>query len=181
MGVSRQAFEYQTERLVLRELQPEDAEALCRLDSDENVIRYTGETPFRDEADARRFIEDYDHYDRYGFGRWAVEHREGGGFMGFCGLHRLDGDAGVDLAFRFFREHWASGYATEASRACLQAGFHDFGLGDIIGRAMRENLPSISVLQKLGMRFRRMAEDQGVFWLIYGISAEEFDARDPSH
>lgn len=175
--VVRETFNRNTDRLTLREFVPEDAEPLFRLNSDPEVLRYTGDRPFPDVSDALRYIESYDHYERHGFGRWAVLSRDDGKFIGFCGLQRDPESGAVDLAFRFFRRVWASGYATEASLACMQAGFRNFELNEIIGKALRENLPSISVLQKVGMRFRHMAEDEGVFWLVYGIQRDHFETR----
>jgi RimJ/RimL family protein N-acetyltransferase len=84
----------------------------------------------------------------------------------------------VDLGFRFFRDYWFRGYATEAARTALAAGFQRFGLDRIIGRTMRENLASTSVLNKLGMRFREVSEDRGLLWLIYVIEAESFHQPD---
>lgn len=174
--MSSGAFSLTTKRLVLREFLPGDARALCRLNAHPDVMRYTGEDPFASEEAARAFIENYRHYAEHGFGRWAVTDIDSGRFMGFCGLEHSPAAGGVDLAFRLFPEYWASGYATEAARACLAAAFDDFELDDVLGRAMRENLPSITVLRKLGMRYRRMLEDRGLFWLIYGITREEYAA-----
>ncbi|MEE4173454.1 MAG: GNAT family N-acetyltransferase [Xanthomonadales bacterium] len=166
-------FMLETPRLRLRQFRPGDAEALYRLNTDPDVMRYTGEAPFVDPAAARHFLKHYS-YEPEGFGRWAVTLRETGEFMGFCGLKRAEADGDVDLGFRLFRQHWAAGYATEAGKACLQAGFERFGLALITGRVMRENGPSISVLQKLGMTYREMIEADGEFWLIYAVSRERF-------
>ena len=137
-------------------------------------MRYTGDPPFRDALAARKFIDTYTHYANYGFGRWAVTLRETGAFIGFCGLRKAEKSSAVDLGFRFFQKHWAKGFATEAAGAALAAGFRQFELKDITGKAMRENLPSITVLQKLGMRFRELAEENDLFWLIYSISQDEY-------
>lgn len=166
-------FTFETPRLRLREFRADDAEALYRLNSDPDVMRYTGEPPFADLEAARNFLEHYS-YEPEGFGRWAVTLGETGEFMGFCGLERLKPRGDVDLGFRLFRRYWASGYATEAGKASLQAGFERFGLDEIISRVMRENGPSISVLQKLGMTYREMIEADGEFWLTYGVNAERF-------
>ncbi len=163
-----------TARLTLRHFHTQDAAALFRLNSDPEVMRYTGDRPFVDPSAARHFIAHYDHYERNGFGRWAVLDRRSGEFMGFCGLRRQHEGGPVDLAFRFFRRFWSSGYATEAARASLEMGFEDYGEAEIIGRAVRENLPSISVLQKLGMSYQDMVEEDGEFWLVYGVSAQRF-------
>lgn len=178
--VSADGFSLRTPRLLLREFREIDAEPLFRLNSDPDVMRYTGDAPFAEPAAALDFIRHYDHYQRHGFGRWAVTSRESGDFMGFCGLRRHPEYGDIDLAFRLFRCHWDSGYATEAAHASLAAGFDRFGLQEITGWAMRENRPSITVLGKLGMRFREMAEDSGVCWLVYAISADAFGAGDTS-
>lgn len=167
-------FKLQTARMLLREFRAADAEPLFRLNSDPDVMRYTGESPFDDAQAARQFIDTYSHYNDHGFGRWAVEDLANGDFMGFCGLRCQDQSGEVDVAFRLFPQYWASGYATEAARACMRAGFGDFALDDILGYAMRENLPSITVLQKLGMGFRHMAEEGGLFWLVYGVTRDGF-------
>ncbi|MEM1411363.1 MAG: GNAT family N-acetyltransferase [Pseudomonadota bacterium] len=172
--MSSSGFTIDTPRLHLREFSAEDADDLFRLNSDPEVMRYTGDSTFTDPASARYFLRHYDHYERDGFGRWAVTDRETGAFMGFCGLRREADSGEVNLGFRFFRSYWAAGYATEAARACLEAGFRRFGLEEIIGRVMRENLPSITILQKLGMKYRDMTEDDGEFWLVYTVNAERF-------
>lgn len=164
----------ETDRLLLREFADVDARDLLALNADPTVIRYTGDDAFADYAAALAFVQSYDHYRRHGFGRWAVLIRHTGQFAGFCGL-RKDGATGrVDLGFRFHRRFWSQGIATEAGRAALLVGFAGYKLPIIFGRAMRENLPSISVLQKLGMTFREVSEEDGSVWLVYAIRQHEF-------
>lgn len=158
-----------TERVYLRELAPADAPSLYALNSDPEVMRYTGDAPFINRAAAEAFLHDYDHYRRQGFGRWAVIHKNDERFIGFSGLRKDERTGEVDLGFRFFTEFWAQGYATEAGHAALQLGFERFKLERIIGRSMRENLPSVSVLQKLGMEFCEVREEAGRLWLVYAI------------
>ena len=163
-----------TARLILRELEESDARDLYLLNSDPKVLRYTGDRPFLNQAAAAAFIRDYQHYSQNGFGRWAVTLADSGRFAGICGLNRDPLSNEVDLAFRIFPRYWARGIATEAAAAALALGFKKFELDTIISRAMRENLPSISILQKLGMRFREVSEDQDVFWLVYTISRSQY-------
>ena len=161
--MTHRPFSIKTPRLELREFRAEDAEPLFKLNSDPEVLRYTGDDPFADERSAAEFIRNYAHYD--------IDTDE---FLGFCGLRLASPEADVDLGFRLFQRHWARGYATEAARAALTAGFETFGLAEITGRAMRQNLPSISVLQKLGMQFREVAEENELLWLVYAICAERY-------
>lgn len=167
-------FMSSTSRLVLREFAAEDAPQLFALYNDPDVMRYTGEEPFPSVGAVREFIEAYPYYREHGFGRWAVLSRRSGEFLGFCGLRRDNPTPEVDLGFRFFRRYWGQGYATEAAATALAAGFGQFGLTEIIGRSMRENLASTSVLHKLGMSFREVTEDRGLLWLTYVIDRETF-------
>ncbi len=167
-------FKISTDRLVLRKFCARDAAPLFKLNSDAEVLRYTGDAPFPDVGAAADFIRDYSHYRDHVFGRWAITSRDSGEFMGFCGLRRSQDSGEVDLGFRLFRRYWARGIASEAARAALQAGFEQFQLGEITARAMRENLPSITVLQKLGMRFRELVEEKELFWLVYAITATQY-------
>lgn len=172
--MNRSPFTFDTARLRLREFREADAEALFRLNSDPEVMRYTGDDPFTDPASARHYLRHYPAYDKDGFGRWALESKADNEFLGFCGLRRSDSTGEVDLALRLFRKHWSRGFATEAARGALQAGFEQFGLQEVIGRAMRENLPSITILQKVGMKYRDMVEEDGEFWLVYAVDRERF-------
>ena len=160
-----------TNRLHLRDLEPSDAASLYALNSDPEVIRFTGDKPFASAQAAEAFLVDYDHYRIHGFGRWAVIRNADRRFIGFCGLRRDETNGEVDLGFRFFAEYWSQGYATEAGLAALSLGFEEYGLERIVGRSMRENLPSVSVLQKLGMEFCEVREESGLLWLIYAIDS----------
>ena len=58
-----------------------------------------------------------------------------------------------DIGFRFMKKHWNKGYATEAALACIEIGFNKFQMKSIVGRAMKENIASIKVLQKIGLTY----------------------------
>lgn len=167
-------FLLRTPRLYLREMQPDDAPQALLLNADPEVLRYTGDAPFADEAAARRFLEQYDHYRRYGFGRWAVCRQEDDAFLGWCGLKYTEDAAEHDIGFRFFRQYWGQGYASEAARACISLGFEAFQLTEIVGRAMQENTASVKVLEKIGLKFSNAYRDHGREWLRYVVRAEEW-------
>ena len=166
---------HSTDRLILREFEPQDAPYLYALNSNPDVLRYTGDAPFASTSAAKSFIDDYDHYHRHGFGRWAVTLKSDRKFIGYSGLHRDQATGEVDLGFRFFADYWSMGYATEAGRAALGLGFEEFGLDRIIGRSMRENRASIAVLQKVGMEFCEVREESGVLWLVYDIDRSRWE------
>lgn len=167
-------FGFETERLHLRKFLETDAGSLYELNRDPEVMKYTGDTAFASETDAREFLQRYNSYALHGYGRWAVTLRPTGKFIGWCGL-KYNAEGFTDLGFRFFRKHWNRGYATEAARACLVYGFNTVGLGEIIGRAAVANLGSIRVLEKLNMRLWKEASCEGIPHAVYyRITASEF-------
>ncbi len=143
----------ETRRLFLREIIPDDSEAAYELNLDPEVIQYTGDVTFANIEEAREFLRVYDHYKKYGFGRWAVIDKSNQEFLGWCGLKYTSKLNEHDIGFRFFKKHWNKGYATEAATACLDAGFNRFGMKQIVGRVMPENKASIRVLIKSAWSF----------------------------
>ncbi|WP_372870008.1 GNAT family N-acetyltransferase [Shewanella sp.] len=136
-----------TARLSLSEFCDADATGFFRLNQDPEVLKYTGDTAFANLDAARGFIRQYDQYQRYGLGRWALHFN--GDFIGFCGLKQhLGGD--VDLGFRLMRCHWGKGLAFEAACAAILLANDRYGLLRLVARAMEENDASSYLLTKLG-------------------------------
>lgn len=96
----------ETNRLLLRELHPNDAEDFYQLNLNPNVIRYTGNSAFKDVDEARYFLENYRDYKLNGFGRWAVINKDSHRFIGWCGLKFDKIENETDIGFRFFEEEW---------------------------------------------------------------------------
>lgn len=146
----------QTPRLILRELTLADATDFFELNLNPNVIKYTGDKSFHSVQEAENFLINYKDYERNGYGRWAVILKESGEFLGWCGL-KSDGSE-TDIGFRFFEQHWNKGYATESATACIDYGFNQLGLNEIVGRARKENIASTKVLEKIGLKFEKELE-----------------------
>ena len=164
----------ETERLVLRELSVSDAENFFQLNSDPEVLKYTGDVPFSTMAEAESFLKNYNDYKRNGYGRWAVIQKDSNTFMGWCGL-KLNEENLIDLGFRFFQKEWGKGYATEAASASLQYGFNVLDLEEIIGRAATAHIASIKVLEKVGMKFWKSAPCKGIQNAVYySITKEQY-------
>jgi len=162
----------ETKRLILRQFFPEDATDLYELNLDEDVIRYTGDEPFKDVAQAAVFLKNYSDYDENGYGRWAMIEKGTGRFIGWCGL-KLHPDSGeTDIGFRLFKAYWNHGFATEAAKACIDYGFDTLLLNSIIGRAMATNRASIHVLEKIGLQFEKPFDFHGGPGVIYRITKD---------
>lgn len=164
----------ETGRLYLRPLATSDAENLFNLNLDPEVLVFSGDVPFESVCQARQFISDYDQYRKYGVGRMAVIEKSTDTFVGWCGL-RFDAQTKeYDIGFRFFKNKWNQGFATESARACLEHGFTELQLPSIIGRVMQDNIASVSVLKKIGLRFLKTFDFEGREGLIYRIDKQDY-------
>lgn len=151
-----------TPRLTLRQLIAEDAGELYILNSDPEVLRYTGDAPFASVDEAREFIRHYDQYTLYRRGRLGMFLKETGAFIGWCGLKYHPQTGETELGFRLKRAYWNQGYATEAALASLHYGFNELQLSTIMGRVIKENTASIRVLEKIGMQYWKDFDFEGV-------------------
>ena len=157
----------ETPRLILREFTEDDASGMFQLNSDPEVIRYTGDPAFKSDEDARLFLRRYDRYQKDGYGRWTVLLKADKDYVGWCGLSYSADTGETDLGFRLKRSYWNQGIATEAAAYCLNLGFQELGLTRIIGRAMKDNKASIRVLEKIGMTFASEFEAHGAKCVKY--------------
>ena len=157
----------ETERFYLREMTITDAESMYLLNLDLDVLKYTGDIPFKSIEQAKQFLKNYDHYKKYNFGRWAVIDKTTNEFIGWCGLKYTPELDEHDIGFRFFKKYWNKGYATESAKACLNLGFNKYYLTEIVGRAMAENIGSIKVLEKIGMNYFKEFNFDGENGAIY--------------
>ncbi|MCZ2458638.1 MAG: GNAT family N-acetyltransferase [Chitinophagales bacterium] len=163
-----------TERLSLCSFTKEDASLIYELNLDPEVIRYT-QDPVTDLSHAQQILEQVilPQYDLYGYGRWAVYLKSSSEFVGWCGLKYIPQRDEIDLGYRFKKQYWGMGYATEAARACIRYGFDKRNIKKIVGRAAPENIASVQVLKKCGMNF--LAEE-----LVDGLIAMTYEIANPS-
>ena len=161
----------ETERLILRPFTLDDIEPSYQMNLDPEVTKYTGDggVVSREAIDYRIKTHVFGDYQKHGFGRFAVELKETGNFIGFAGLKFLPEMNEVDIGYRFMQEHWGKGYATESGKASLAFGFEELKLNRIIGIAMPENTASVHVLKKLGLTFEKEMMEDGDLVCIYSI------------
>lgn len=148
----------ETERLILRELMPADAEGMFGMNRDPNVHLYLGNNPTKsiEQSIAEiKFIRKQ--YLENGIGRWAVIEKATGKFVGWSGLKLITETTNnhvnyYDLGYRFSKRFWGKGYATETAKAVVHYGFSELRLDEIIGIADINNLASIHLLEKVGLQ-----------------------------
>lgn len=171
-------LEIETDRLRLRQFTPGDLDDLARFFANPAVMRFmgvAGETHSRGEVE-QALQSIIAHWEKYGFGRWAVTLKGHGGLIGYGGLRSFGRDA--ELVYLLDEPYWGRGLTTELASACLRFGFDCRPFDRIVALSKPENLASRRVLEKVGMGnrgcvgfFRVMAE-AGVPYLKNGDADE---------
>lgn len=84
----------------------------------------------------------------------------------------------VEIGWRLRRAHWGRGYATEAARPVLHYGFTEAGLDRIVSIPWAENLASIRVMEKLGLRFSHetVVPANGVRVAVHALDRADYQA-----
>lgn len=143
--------EMETERLRLRPVTLEDAPAMFEYASDEAVTRYTFPTN-QSLEETRNNIALF--YLASPLGRWGIELKENGKFIGTIDLLDLDlrlkkGSIGYVLN----KDYWNQGLATEAIKTVIALAFEQIGMNKLIAVHDKDNPASGRVMAKAGMQF----------------------------
>jgi RimJ/RimL family protein N-acetyltransferase len=134
---------------------------MALINADPEVTRYLGPAARSGSAfDFYAYVTG--HWERHGFGYWAVESLQDGELLGFTGvgyptfLPELADQP--EIGWRLARAAWGRGLATEAGVAARDHAFAVLGLPALISIIHPDNVPSRRVATKLGMTIGRRIE-----------------------
>lgn len=169
----------ETDRLLLRELKPEDSVMLHEILGDRETMAFYP-TPYNPEAVKDWIKRSIKSYQTNGFGLWAVILKTSNQFIGQCGisLQDIDGQLVPEIGYHISKQHWNQCYATEAAMACLTYGFEKLTLESIYIHTYIKNLPSQRVAEKLGMKrlkeYDKQLKHHGLIWkhIVYSITSK---------
>jgi RimJ/RimL family protein N-acetyltransferase len=170
-----------TERLVLRRSRAEDAGTISGYRSDPEVHRQQG-WERTDPDGVRADIEEMETRlpgEPGGWVQFSVEERAGGKLVGDVGISPAEGEPGVlKVGYTMSPAFQGRGYATEAVSALIDYAFGTLGADLVRAYASADNLPSIRVAEKVGMRLIERFEHRegGETW--FGVRYEL--PRDPA-
>jgi [ribosomal protein S5]-alanine N-acetyltransferase len=142
-----------TKRLLIRSFIPTiDCEPMLAVYGDDAVMRHIPGGALEGIEVVRSMLERYaSAHDRQGFSSWAIIERERGRVIGDVGFGIFEPTGDVELGYTLAREFWGRGYATEAARACLQAGFAHLDVPRIVAVVEEANEASLLVAERIGM------------------------------
>ena len=146
----------ETERLILREWRDADREPFARMGRSPAVMEHLGD--LLDEAQVEAAIVRQQSFQAvHGCCFWAIERRDDGAFLGFCGLK--PGSVGplvgeIEIGWRLREDAWGQGYAKEAAIASLAWGWANRAAPRIMAITTPANRASWGLMERLGMTRR---------------------------
>src|SRR5918999_3860412 len=158
-----------TERLRLRPATLDDLDAWLAISRDAETA-WWGE-PSSTLEDARASLErQIANQEHYGFSLWPVELKLAGTVIGAAGLQHLADSEEIEVGYRFLREHWGQGYATEAARAEIRFAFDELGLDRVVAVTLPTNQATRRVMEKCGLSFVGVMHVYGRAQVKYAVS-----------
>ena len=142
-----------TERTRLRETVVEDVPEFYRMYEEPSITRYM-EGLFEDMAEEVAYTIQYREniYELFGFGIWTVLDRETGELIGRAGITSREGFEEPEIGFVIRKDRQKEGIAFEVCNALLSYAKEVLEFDVITAFVMPQNVPSVRLLEKLGMK-----------------------------
>jgi RimJ/RimL family protein N-acetyltransferase len=163
----------ETSRLILREFTWQDVDALARVLSDPEAMRFYP-APL-DRVGVEQWIaRNMRRYEENGHGLWAMLLKSSGELIGDCGLtvQNVDHVEEIEIGYHVRRDLWGQGLAPEAARGCRDYGFAKLSAERLISLIRPENIPSRRVAEKNGMTVWKEIVWRGLPHLVYAIERD---------
>src|SRR6476661_6520854 len=156
----------QTERLVLRQLEPTDANQIFALRSSPEVNKYLGRKPSENLEEAGKFIEAVNqNVQNQSAYYWGITLKDSDSICGtICLFNFSDDKHKAEIGYELLPPSQGQGIMQEALTAVLQFAFSKLKLEQVEAFTHLENLGSTQLLDKAGFKRTEIVDDHfGVF------------------
>lgn len=149
---------YETERLIIKLVDIDDAEFLLKLLNTEKWLKNIGDRNVHNPEDAQKYVREKNlpQIERLGFGNAVVILKSNNEKIGTVGLYDREGIDGVDIGFAFLEEYEGKGYAYEGAKKIMDIGINEFDIKKVSAITLPENFSSIKLIEKLGLKFKEV-------------------------
>lgn len=167
-----------SDRLTLRPYETADLDEMAAMFADAEVTLHTllGRRSLDQTA---AILDQYmDYFARHGFGMWAITARDGGGYLGECGVFDSPtGDGRHYLRYALRRSAWGRGIASEASAAVIDAYFKAAPGDWLMAGVTPSNAGSLRVMEKLGFARTDRVTVHGIDFVLFELTRSRWSAR----
>ena len=152
---------HQSDRLIFDVPGIEDFNRYYEIHSDPQTHLFNPDGPLDLERSKQAFDRLTAHWSNYNFGSWTIKLKDSQKIIGFGGLsYRMYGEEEkLNLGYRFGKDAWGKGYATELSLYAITYGFNELKVDKIFAIVRPKHSVSIKVLEKSGMKLSGTIND----------------------
>jgi [ribosomal protein S5]-alanine N-acetyltransferase len=163
-------MEFVTERLSILPLTKNDGPFILELVNTEGWLKFIGNRHVRSEAEAIAYIDRI--LGNKNISYWVVKLKENKQSIGIVTFIQRDNLDHPDIGFAFLPLFSNKGYAYEASNVVLNKLIEEKSLSHILATTIPENISSIKLLEKLGLRFEKEIEVDHQKLFLYAAATE---------
>lgn len=142
---------FETRNLYLKPFTKENLNEAILLFQDKDFMAFSpyGTLNIKDATD--RFFEILAHYEKYGFGKFAITTKDSKQIIGYCGFEMctINEEDEAELGFRLIKRERGKGYIIEAATKLLD-DMKARNFSSVIAFSEEQNIPAHHLLYKLG-------------------------------
>ena len=149
---------YETDRLILKPAEVQDADFFLELYNMPSFIQYIGDRNLRTKEDAENYIKSrfIPQIEKLGFGNYVVILKEDNTKIGAVGIFEREDLDVLDIGFSFLEKYEGKGYAYESANKLKEVATTDFGVHKISAITTKDNFSSQKLIERLGLKFQKM-------------------------
>lgn len=147
----------ETQRLSLREFNPNDSSFILKLVNSPDWLKYIGDKGVKTNEGAVNYLINgpIKSYQENGFGLWLVQLKDTNVPIGMCGLLKREMLENVDIGFAMLPAYMKMGYGYEIASATMTYAKDTLNFEKIIAITDAKNQASIQLLNKIGLTFEK--------------------------
>lgn len=151
-------------RLNIRRFLPTDYENLRLLDSDHEVMRFTGPGTVQTELETRQNLKRFLNFEG-DLGRWVIESNITSQFLGFLMLKECE-TREIELGYVIKRSCWGNGYASDAVDMILSWYSKRHPDVNYTAKTTPDNFASQRILEKCGFKKQTLTNSSSIKTLV---------------
>ncbi|WP_435339391.1 GNAT family N-acetyltransferase [Klebsiella aerogenes] len=171
-------MDLETPRLKLEPFDDAHFSGLRVMDSDSGVMRYINKGIVKTPEETREGIRKVQaRWIKYKFSWWVIKEKFSGMIVGAACLQHLanvDGEP-LEIGWRLVTEHQGKGYATEAAKAIIDFAVEHVGATYLVAVADPENIPSLRVMQRIGMSYKAIEQHYDMPCVVYELNISRLE------
>lgn len=167
----------ETKRLIIRNFNENDLEALVPILGNEKVMHFSLKGPQKTREGVKGYLKwILDHDEKYGYSLFAIIEMHSKQLIGLAGFmcQTIDDEQKIEIGYRLHPDYWSQGLAAEATSALADYAFNQMHVKELVSIIDPRNEPSIKVAQRLGMHLSKNTSYNGISVGIYLIKSEVY-------